>query len=219
MVTKKTKSDLDSLETFRLALTNVKDQPDLAQYMSEIGYNEEVLEEGRKIYEKSMQSFAQTKKERSDRNRAYKAFYAKWNKLLDLYTLHRDKSRVVFRKEEETIENLLLNRTLPTRYIIAIDRIKDFYTQISADESLKTAIARLNVSADEIAEGLSLISEVEALRAKYVKEKAEAQNATDIKRAVLREADDWMKDFLDVAKIAVREFPQLQEAFGKIIKN
>ncbi len=75
------------------------------------------------------------------------------------------------------------------------------------------------VPLEAIREGLDMVSKVETLRANYMKKKAESQNATDQKNAALRKTDEWMSDFFAMATIATRDYPQLREAFVKIVKS
>lgn len=219
MGTNRKQSELDSLETYRLVLTNVNNQPDIARNMAEIGYNAEVLAEGRKLYEKSLVAYAMSKKERGERLAAHRAYMKKWNALQEKFDIHRKKAGVVFRKDEQATSNLLLESAIPTRYLGLIAMMKDFYSKISASDAFKQAIARLSVPEEEINECQNMITEVEELRAIYMKEKGESQDATEQKRVAFRETEEWMKDFFAVAKIAIRKNPQLQEAFGKIVKN
>ena len=84
---------------------------------------------------------------------------------------------------------------------------------------MKQGISRLNVPEDEIKDGLDLLKEVETLRSSYMTEKSNAQRATEWKKVVFLETEEWMLDFFSVAKIAFRKDRQLMEVFGKVVKS
>jgi hypothetical protein len=219
MSTKSKKSELERLEVYRLALTNVNSHPEIARQMTEIGYNAEVLDKGRKLYEKSLDAYHSWKKVWRQKAVAFKAFDNKWHALQEMYITHRNKAKVVFRKDEQSSAKLRLVNGLARRYIRLIDEIQHFYTEIAADELMKENLAKLNISADEINEAMSLLNEVLDFRASYVKLIGSAQNATQKKKRAYRACDDWMSDFFAVAKIAFKKDRQLLESLGKVVKS
>lgn len=64
--------------------------------------------------------------------------------------------------------------------------------------------------------------ELEALENKYnqqLKEKGEAQTATELRNEVLYALQDWMSDFIAIAKIALEDKSQLLEMLGIVKSN
>ncbi len=134
MNSKLKQSELDSLEIYRLVLTNVDAHPDIAQHMSEIGYSAEIINEGRKLYDSALDAFNISINDRGERSAAYKAYIKKWNILQEMFTIHRNKAKVIFRKDDLSTAKLGLTSVLPTRYIKLISVIKSFYAAISVNE-------------------------------------------------------------------------------------
>ena len=71
------------------------------------------------------------------------------------------------------------------------------------DAALQVKIARLKVSKEELNTANTLISELEAVRSKYLIEKVDFQSATLEKYSKFGELDDWMSKFYVVARIAL----------------
>ena len=64
-----------------------------------------------------------------------------------------------------------------------------------------------------------MITDLEAARAEYLREKGESQDSTKIKDAAFAKIDDWMSEFYAVAKIALEDNPQLLESLGKLVRS
>ena len=133
--------------------------------------------------------------------------------------MHRKKAKVNFRKDLETMKKLLIDGSMPRAYVSWLELIKKFYTEMLADTALQTKIARLKVTADDLTAANALLSEMETARSKYLIEKGESQDATNIKDSAFAELDDWMSEFYAVARIALEDNIQLLEALGVIVRN
>lgn len=101
---------------------------------------------------------------------------------------------------------------MPDNYVKWHETIKTFYTTSQASSEIQTPLATLKVSAEHITEMNKTITEMEHLRAAYLREKGESQDATNLKDNAFAALDDWMREFKAVAKIALEEHSQLLEA-------
>jgi len=213
------RTTLELIQTFMLVLRNVNEQPEIAASMAAVGFSAEMVEQGKKLFKQLEEALALHNKERGQMLTASRNHANRWETLCEMIAVDREKAKYVFRQNEEAIHALLLNVPLPKDYLGLHDRIKGFYSRISEDEGMKQGLAQMGLTEEEITGRLSLLSEVNELKGIYMLEKGESQNATEKKNHAYNEADLWMRDFFTLAKIAVRESPQLQEAFGKIIRN
>jgi hypothetical protein len=97
--------------------------------------------------------------------------------------------------------------------------VKTFYTKTTGDNSIKEVLAKYNISSEELDAGLALIPDMEQIRAEYVNEKGASQDATSAKKKAFEALDDWMEEFFDLSRVALRKQPQLMEALGIVTKN
>jgi hypothetical protein len=219
MATKRTLTEAEALEQYRVSFENVEKQPQIATIMAEFGYDETLLTEGKTLLTKTQQAFEYNKKEDDETSVAYNNFVTSKENLAKVYGLHRKKGKVVFRKDETTLNSLGLKGSLPQAYIKWLETVKKFYSVAIGNSNIETKLIRLKVTQTELQETVALIAELETNRAEYLKEKGESQDATKLKDTAFGEIDDWMSEFYAVAKIALEDNPQLLESLGKFVRS
>ena len=181
MATKRTLSEAEALEQYRVAFENIGNQTEIATIMADFGYNETLLTEGKTLLTKTRQAFDFNKKEDDETSEAYKNFTELKENLAKTYTLHRKKGKVIFRKEPTTLSKLALTGSLPTAYIKWLETVKKFYTVASSDSYIQSKLVRLKITTEEINGTIELITNLELARAEYLREKGESQDATKLK--------------------------------------
>jgi hypothetical protein len=214
-----TKSEVAILEKWRVALENAKKQPKIAGFMEEFGYGTEMLDQGQALLIQTRNAFDQNKTEDDETSEAYSIFKRKKKVLFDGYKMHRKKARIIFKNDLLTQEKLGVLGTYPRVYIQRMETAKKFYTIVSSDAAILPRLLRLKITAEDIASCLTLVGEVEAARAKYLREVGESQDATKTKDKAISDMQDWMSEFYAVAGIALEDHPQLLEVLGKIVKS
>jgi len=219
MATTKHVTDAQVLENYRVALTNVENQPEIATTMAEFGYDNQKITEGKELLAKTREAYDFNKQEDSETIAARSDFDSKVAEMTTIYSLHRKKAKVVFRADEVTLKKLGLTGTLPKAYIKWVETMKLFYSGVQADTNIQTKLATLKVSTEDITSTVAAITAMENARTLYLKEIGESQDATKTKDAAFAKIDDWMRDFYAVAKIAMEDNPQLLESLGILVRS
>ena len=219
MATKRTLSEAETLEQYRVALENTESQTEIATIMAEFGYDETLLTEGKTLLTKTREAFDVNKKEDDETTESYSNFTSLKENLAKTYSLHRKKAKVIFRKEPTILSRLALTGSLPSAYIKWLETVKKFYAVASEDTAIQTKLVRLKITLEEINGTTALITNLEEARATYLREKGESQDATKAKDKAFAEIDDWMSEFYAVAKIALEDNPQLLESIGKFVRS
>lgn len=219
MAQNNTSSQAKILELYRVALSNVENQEEIASIMTELGYDSTVIEEGKALLEETRNAYDFNKTEDDETAAAYALLNNKKEELDHMYRLHRKKAKVVFRNDDLTANRLKLSGILPKSYVKWLETISTFYTEASGDAEIQNKLARLKISAEDLTAGNTLVEEIKTARAEYLKEKGESQDATKAKDAAFAKIDDWMSEFYAVARIGLEDKPQLLEALGKVVKS
>ncbi|KOH42788.1 hypothetical protein [Sunxiuqinia dokdonensis] len=218
MATRPKQSEAGTMETYRVALTNAETQPEIATVMADLGYDSVKITEGKTLLAETRSIYDFNKTEDDETSAASAAFADKKAELERIFKLHRKKAKVIFRKDSLTADKLAVSGEMPRTYIKWLEAARKFYSEATADTDIQTKLARLAITADNLTDANTLISELEAARAEYLKETGESQEATKAKDAAFAKMDDWMSEFYAVARIGLEDKPQLLEALGKVVR-
>lgn len=219
MATKRTKSEAETLELYRISLENVGKQPTIAASMAGIGYDVATISEGKALLKKTRQTFDINRFEARKTAAAYADFLAAKATLGKTYGYHRKISKIIFKKDTLTLNRLALSGSMPKAYIAWLETVKTFYRVSTTDPSIQDKLARLKITADALHSAQTIINKLETTRTFYLRKKGESQNATKTKNKTFEKLDKWMAEFYAVAKIALEDKPQLMESLGKLVKG
>lgn len=215
----KSQSEAQILENYRVALTNVETQTEIAALMADFGYDKTKITEGKTLLSTTRQKFDLNRQEDQETIAARAAFDEKTNDLTNRYIAARKKAKVVFRNDEVALKKLALVGVMPRLYIPKMEAIKTFYNTLQVNSALLDRLLILKITPADVTAALALISETEAARASYLREVGESQDATKNKDAAFITIEHWMRDFYAVAKIALEDHPQLLEAVSLFVRS
>lgn len=218
MATRPKQSEVEILEQYRVALENATAQPEIKAELTEFGYDQVKIEEGKQIFTATRKAYNDNKREGDETSQVSLSFKSEKEKLNTDYSLHRKKAKVVFAKDAEASNRLCIDGAMPKAYTSWIETIRKFYNTLNEDATLAQKLTRLKVTAEDITAGLAQITTVEKARAEYLRESGESQAATATKDAAFAQLDEWMGEFYAVARIALEDKPQLLEVLGKTVR-
>lgn len=207
------------LEKYRIALTNAKEQPIISKSLAAHGYGDAMISEGVSLYNLTMKFYNFNKREDEETDHAFEKFDNLRDALAETYSEHRKKAKITFDIEPLILKELDLRDAMPETYLEWMVTVKKFYSKFSESTQLQARIATLGVTSDVLKKLHADVIEVEYLRAQYVREDGESQNATQKKNIVFLQFDEWMSKFYKIARIALKDQPQLLEALGILVRN
>jgi hypothetical protein len=219
MSTKKTLSETESLEKYRVSFENVRNQSEIAAVMAEFGYDEATIAQGEALLTETRQVFDANKTEDDETSAASNDFKEKKRLLEHTYSRQRKLAKVVFINDPVTADRLAITGVIPVAYVNWLETARKLYTVALADTGIQSKLSRLGITTDDLNAATTHISDLEAARTLYLKEVGESQQATKTKDAAFARIDSWMRDFYAVARIALEDKPQLLEALGVFVRS
>jgi hypothetical protein len=212
-------SDAELVSTSRKALENTLADVYIAEQMAMSGFDETLINEGMALVTDAEAMLTLNEQESRETIDAKKNFDAKYEQLDGFYDVHRKKAKVLFRNDPYALTKLDLAKAEPRVFESWMNTVETFYIVSSEDAEIQQKLARLKIDAEAIAGAQTLISEVKAARRLWENERVEDQDATNRKKAAVKALDDWMREFLTVAKIMLEDRPELLEKLGFLVKS
>lgn len=219
MLIKTNLTEVGTLETYQIVLQNAENIPEIAETITEMGYDGESILEGKKILAEALNAYNKNRMNVNSTSAAYSIFSGNMKLLEGIYRVHRKKAKIVFKKDIMISQKLAIVGAIPLSYVKKLETIKKFYRVVSSEEEIQSELSRLKIIPEDISYAQTLIQELEASRISYLKEKGESQDATIIKDAAFAKMKNWMSEFYAVAKIALKDKPQILESLLTIVKS
>lgn len=215
----RTSSELAILERSQTIFANIESQPKISGILAEYGYDEPGLDQGRQILIAARERYDACRQEAMESKVAYQLFSDNKEDIDARYRLLRKKAKVVFRDEPLMLQELHVHGETPYAYLNWLQSIQQYCKVYIASEEVRQKLARLKVAITEVEQLQADLENLIAMRASYIKERGEAQHATQLKDETFASLDKWIREFYAIAKIALDDRPQLLETFGVVVKR
>lgn len=212
-------TEYEFLEWTRVLLENAVTQNEIVEALTSVGYTSEIMSEGKQKYQNAFNVFENNKVEDDQTREARKIYNEKLIELETYFKPLRTKAKVIFRNDSQVQTQLMIVGSLPNSYPTLIERTEKFFNTLNTDSELLAKLSRLAVNEEQIATGLRLISELKQERAKYQIEIGESQESTKRKDQALKELENWIIDFKEIAGLALEYKPQLLESLGIFVRS
>jgi hypothetical protein len=196
------------------AITNGRDAAAISSVVTDYGYDTTKMDEGMALYDKTDTLHVKQKLEYGEQYAATDEFQIARAALNKTYMRQLKLARIALKGNKATEEALQLSGERKQAFPGWLQQAKAFYTNVLLSPAALTALAKFNTpQADLTAASLELV-EVEKKYNKQLIEKGEAQAATVARDEALDELQDWVSEFVAIARVALEEDPQLLEMLG-----
>ncbi|MEQ8303893.1 MAG: hypothetical protein RIB47_10915 [Cyclobacteriaceae bacterium] len=202
----------------RNAITNGRDVEAISTVITSYGYDLATMNEGMALLDTTAGLQAKQKQEYGEQYAATDAFQVARAAMNKTYMRQVKLARIGLKGDKANYEALQLSGGRKQAFPGWLQQAKAFYTNVMLSPVALAALAKFNTSQEELT-AASL--ELTALEQKYneqLKEKGEAQAATEARDKALDDLEEWMSDYIAVARIALEDEPQLLEMLG-IVKG
>ena len=192
------------------ALTGTEIKPLLAEY----GYDETRLNEGKALLTALQDLHQKQIQEYGEQYAASDFLKTKWDEANSLYMKHVKVARVALQENRGSSQKLDLGGKRKVSLSGWLAQSNQFYINALADADILSKMNNFGITQAKLENGKQLVQEVEVANASQKKEKGEAQQATVDRDDALDKLNDWISDFIAIARIALEDRPQLLEKLG-----
>jgi len=206
----------DYLLSANVALENAVTDPEILGLLTEYGYNEAKINAGKVLYNSANEKFQLQKTEYGDQFAASQELQTKWDVANAGYMKHVKVGRIALKDNYAAFLKLGLEGSRKRTLSGWLVQARQFYSNALSDTTIQNELAAFGITVEKLQQSQQLVDEVESANSAHKKEKGEAQQATLDRDKVMDFLEDWMSDFIAIARIALEERPQLLEKMGVV---
>ena len=201
------------LAASQLALSNAATIPKIGSLLIEFGYDAARIAEGQTLYETALAAQVSQKQEYGEQYEATQTFETAWKAANQAYMQSVKIARVAFKGDPNAAKALGIAGQRKYSYSGWLDQAQQFYLAALDNADFQTELALFGVTLEKLQAGKALIDDVVTAKTAKESETGQAQQATKTRDTALDTLDDWMSDFIAIARIALKG-TQLSEALG-----
>jgi hypothetical protein len=198
------------------AITNAIGVEEIKSAMAVYGYDDTRLQEGEALYSSASELQTIQVKEYGDQYSATDEMNLARALANKTYIAHLKIARIALVGDRGAGASLELDGKRKVTFSGWLNQGKTFYTNALASPDVGTALGRFGITLEKLEAGQQLVNEVEEKMNSQLIEKGEAQNATQVRDEAFEELQDWMGDFITIARIALADKSQYLEVLGII---
>lgn len=207
------KSIADQLALINTIIYNVKNYPDIRQKLTEWGYPLQKVDKAEAVLSNTRLVQQAQQKSYRDKQSINRHWQAKVADVRTRYSEHRAVAKTIFRNQPDELERLRLNQPLPRRQSNWLEQMQDFYQELGESKEMQ----KLGIKSEELVQTKAMVASLVELRAQRLQCKGEAESTTQRRNQALAELTTWKQEFVRVAKMALKDDPQLLEVLGIVV--
>lgn len=202
------------LTSMQLVLDAVAADSSMQETLSQFGYDEQRLEQGRQLYTSAADLQRRQQAEYGQQYAATDTVNAAWETADAEYTRLVKIARVALKNQPGLWTTLDLVGPRKPSLSGWLLQARQFYENALAQPIILAALSSYGITAARLQAGRVQVAAVETANVEQNRERGEAQEATFKRDAALDEMDAWYSDFLSIARVVLNDTPQQLEKLG-----
>lgn len=182
--------------------------------MTAFGYDTTAMDAGKALLDKANELHAKQKQEYGEQFAATDELNLARENANKTYMKHVKLARIALSNDRGAFESLQLSGDRKQSISGWIQQAKTFYANALVSTSVKGALSKFTVSEEVLNAGQAAILDVESKLNAQLKEKGEAQAATEARDKAFDDLQEWVSQYVSIARIALEDEPQLLESLG-----
>jgi hypothetical protein len=205
------------LSEAQIAITNMRASAELQAALAAYGYTSERIHQGELLRDRANAQYRQKITAYGSLRSAADALTSAERQAQATYMRHVKIARVALEGDRGALQALHLIG--PRKRTLAgwLAQAQQFYATALADVSIQRRLASFSLSGGMLEDGAHQIEAVAARHAGRSQQRGNAQNATSVRNAALSDLDTWMRDLKIIARVALKDRPQLLEQIGMTV--
>ncbi|KAB8142303.1 hypothetical protein F8S13_15060 [Chloroflexia bacterium SDU3-3] len=208
----------DLLAAAEASISNAAD-PIIAPLLAAYGYDGARIAEGQALYDTALDTLARQRKEQGEENSASASFQAAREAADTAYMRLVKVARVALSRDAAALQELGLVGPRKRTINGWVGQARQFYTALERTPSHQAALTRYGITAARLAADRASFEAMLEAKNIYDRERGDSQDASEHREVAFEALEDWMDEFIPIARVALDEHPQLLEKLGVQVKG
>jgi len=205
----------EQLNAAQLAISNTLDDTEIQALVAKLGYPAEMINEGWELYQAAVHAVNAQRAAAGAQQETTRLHDEARKAAKDAYQALAKTARAIFIDDQAQLEALGLHGTMPLATAAFIAAAITLFENAQGVLEL----AKYGYDADQLtAEQAKIAAYIEADNRQEAA-KGAAQQATREQEAALRALNEWVAQYIKIAKVALREKAQLLEKIGVVART
>jgi predicted XRE-type DNA-binding protein len=201
------------LHRVNIAHNAVRSIPELQQVLKTFSWDEAQMQTGQDLGKQVLDWIKQQQNTQEKAQEAQKVYQDAKRSVDALYKSHIRVARFVYANDRIELKKLMLIGPRATRYSGWLEQVRVFYALVD-----QKALAKYGLLKEEISQVQQILDKLLDLEVLRNQAKWQAQQATDNKNDAVVQMRNWYRRFIQIARLACVDNPQLLESIGLIVK-
>lgn len=193
---------------------NATAHPEIQKKMNALGFSARRILEGSTLLDAARAGQIDKHEKYSERQQLSERVKTDFQQARQLFEEHVRIIRFAFRHEPALLQSFNVQR-VSRRIESWLLQASECYRMAARHQEVLEASG---LSAAEVGQAAAGIEAIMTMRNQRMRCKGDAEEATRLRNASMKALKLWMRDFRVIARIALRESPQLMEALGMVVK-
>lgn len=202
------------LNLANIAISSALTEPSLAVALAGFGYTAERLRQGGALHEQALALYQRQKNAYGDLHTAIDAYAAAQAQAQETYIRYVKIARIALEHDRGAIHKLSLAGQRKRLQAGQLAQAQQFYANALFDSTIRSKLAAFAITPTMLEAGRQQVEAVAESDVVRRKRQGAARDTTSARDAALAALAGWMRDFVQVARVALRDRPQLLEMMG-----
>jgi hypothetical protein len=204
----------ERLSQAQVAITNVMADPDLSATMARFGYAAEQLQQGSRLRDNLHTLYDQQRGAYGDLFTANDDFWSVHEQADDIYMRYVKVARVALEHDRGGLKKLDLMGERKHTLAGWLAQVRQFYSNALADPAILSKLATVSITQAMLEAGKLQVDALATQNADRKQFKGGARNGTKTRNDAVAALDEWMSDFMKIARVALKDRPQFLAKLG-----
>lgn len=214
MAKKPKKSISEQLNLAQVVITNTINSPEILGIVSKFGYTKEKMEEGKLIYNQALEAVNYQTMTAGMQYQATQETQTAMKEAKEAYINLAKIARAVFNNDKSKLAQLGITGPQPKSTAQIISQGYTAFNNALNIPEIKTALSYFGYDEVKLNNEMQKIVAFDQANQKQELAKGTAQQATKEQETALKNLDNWISQYVKIARVALKDKKQLLEQLG-----